>query len=391
MRPSEDDFPSMTESPELVAVIRQRIAAEGPITFRDFMALALYHPRHGYYCSTREKMGRLGDYLTSPEVHPVFGSLVAKQIAQMWQLAGEPQLFTIVELGPGSGALTRDVLAWADRRAPQFFAALEYRLIEISEALAERQRRVVLEAEPSLVKASWLPSLAALPRGGVTGCFLSNEFFDSFPVHRVLVQDGRLCEVYVEWRDDGFREIMRPPSTPEIEEYFRRLGRLPGEGCFAEVNLEAPQRMKEVGKALARGFVLTFDYGYPAEELYAPWRRDGTLLCFYRHAPSNDPYSRIGRQDMTSHVDFTSLVAAGEEEDLQTVGITSQSRFLAALGIGAGLKAGPEGGLSLEEYYARRRAVTELTDPAGLGRISVLIQAKGIERPQLQGLEENDS
>lgn len=391
MHPSEDDFPSTTESQELIAAIKQRIAAEGSITFREFMALALYHPRHGYYCSTREKMGRLGDYLTSPEVHPIFGSLVAKQIAQMWQLAGEPQSFTVVEMGPGSGALARDILAWADRRAPEFFAALEYRLVEVSDALAERQRRSVLEADPSLAKASWLPSLAALPQGGVTGCFLSNEFFDSFPVHRVLVRDGRLYELYVEWRDNGFREVVGPPSAPRIEEYFRRLGRLPGEGCFAEVNLEALERIRDVGRALARGFVLTFDYGYPAEELYAPWRRDGTLLCFYRHNPSNDPYSRVGRQDMTSHVDFTSLIAAGREEGLETVAITSQSRSLAALGIGAGLRAPSEGGPSLEEYYARRRAVTELTDPAGLGRIKVLIQAKGVERPQLWGLQGDDS
>ncbi len=386
MRHDDTEFPSVTENEELKAAIRERIAAEGLITFRQFMEMALYHPQHGYYCSSREKMGRQGDYLTSPEVHPIFAYLVAEQIWQMWQVMGEPRPFAIVEMGAGSGALARDILRWAQRQAPDFFRALEYRLVEVSEWLRENQCRTLREVDPSLDKASWLPSLEALPGEGVSGCFLSNELVDSFPVHRVTVQGSRLQEVYVGWQAGRFVESLGSPSTPRLEEYFRRLGLLPGEGCLAEVNLGALDWMKEVGRALRRGFVLTFDYGYPAEELYAPWRRDGTLLCFYRHNPSSDPYARIGRQDMTSHVDFTSLVQTGQEEGLELVGITSQSRFLAALGISAGLEPRAEGELSLEEYYARRRAVTELVDPAGLGRIKVLIQAKGVDAADLRGL-----
>jgi SAM-dependent MidA family methyltransferase len=147
--------------------------------------------------------------------------------------------------------------------------------------------------------------------------------------------------------------------------------------------------MEEVGRALACGFVLTFDYGYPAEELYAPWRRDGTLLCFYRHNPSTDPYARLGRQDMTAHVDFTTLVETGRRQGLEPLGITTQTRFLAALGIGAGLsRAAGDQPLALEEYYARRRAVLELIDTAGLGRIRVLIQEKGVGPCELWGLVE---
>jgi SAM-dependent MidA family methyltransferase len=391
LRPNEDEFPSATDNEELKAAIRECMAAEGRIPFRQFMAMALYHPQHGYYSSPRQTMGRHGDYLTSPEVHPIFGSLVAKQLWQMWQAMGEPQPFTIVEMGAGSGLLARDILGWARRRAPEFFQALEYCLIEVNEWLVENQRRLLRQVDASLAKASWLPSLEAIAAESVSGCFLSNELIDSFPVHRVVVRDGRLHELYVEWREERFVESLGPPSTPLLQDYFRRLGVLPGEGCSAEVNLQALEWIKAVGRALRRGFVLTFDYGYPAEELYTPWRKDGTLLCFYRHNPSTDPYARLGRQDMTSHVDFTSFVQAGREHGLEPLGLTSQGRFLAALGIAAGLERRAEGELSLEEYYARRRAVTELIDPAGLGRIKVLIQAKGIGRPKLWGLEGSEA
>jgi SAM-dependent MidA family methyltransferase len=383
------DFPSTTENEALKDVIRRRIAEAGAITFREFMGLALYHPRHGYYCSTREKMGREGDYLTSPDVHPMFGWLVGKQIGQMWEAIGRPQRFTIVEMGAGSGALARDILDWAQRHSPELFASLEYRLVELSDELAARQRRSVQSAfagDEGLEKTAWLHSLDAIAKGSVVGCFLSNELADAFPVHRVTVRGGDLLEVYVRWRDGRFDEELGPSSTPALSQYFRRLGMLPGEDCQAEVNLDAIDWMKAVAGALGRGFVMTFDYGYSAEQLYAPWRRQGTFLCFYRHNPSTDPYARIGRQDMTSHVDFTSLIQAGEEAGLQTLGLNSQTRFLDALGIGGALARPPQGEVTLEEYYTRRRALIELMDPAGLGRVSVLLQGKGVDNPQLLGL-----
>jgi SAM-dependent MidA family methyltransferase len=380
-------FPSTTESEALKDIIRQRITETGAIPFREFMALALYHPRHGYYCSPREKMGRQGDYLTSPEVHPTFGWLVGKQLGQMWEVIDRPHPFTIVEMGAGSGALARDILEWARRHAPEFFAALEYRLVELSDELAARQRRTVQRVDEGLEKAAWLPSLDTVGEGSVVGCFLSNELADAFPVHRVTVRGGRLQEVYVRWRDGRFGEELGPPSTPALKEYFRRLGLLPGEDCQAEVNLDALDWIKSVARALGHGFVMTFDYGYPADQLYASWRRQGTLLCFYRHNPSTDPYARVGRQDMTSHVDFTSLIQEGEEAGLETVGLTSQTQFLDALGIGGALAGAAQAELSLEEYYTRRRALTELLDPTGLGRIRVLVQGKGVNSPRLLGLE----
>jgi SAM-dependent MidA family methyltransferase len=377
-----DEF-AFGEGEPLRALLIDRAREEGGITFREFMELALYHPRYGYYCQSRPPMGRHGDYVTSPEVSPIFGALLGRQLYEMWQVMGAPCPFQVVEAGAGPGTLARDILAWARHARPDLLAAMAYCLMERSPSLREQQRRL-LEATGLLERAEWWDDL---PPDSVQGCLLCNELLDSFPVHRVFVRGGRLWEVYVVWDGEGFREELRPPSTPALEEYFRRLGLLPGEGCYAEVNLEALAWVQRAARALRRGFLLALDYGYEAPELYAPWRQQGTLLCFYQHQPCDDPYLRPGRQDMTAHVDITSIVRAGQEAGLELVGVTSQARFLQRLGIDEAL-AVP--GLSLRERLARRRAAVELTDPAGLGRLSVLVLRKGLPPCSLRGLEEGE-
>jgi SAM-dependent MidA family methyltransferase len=373
------EFEAVTENAALKEAIVARIRSQGAIPFREYMEAALYHPHHGYYRSRREKMGREGDYLTSPEVSPAFGVLVGRQLREMWEAMTTPQRFDVVEAGAGTGALCHDILRWARSHAPDFRDAVTYTIIEVSDALTRRQQEAVAEEGEDVRWCGEVPD-------GIEGSLLSNELLDSFPVHRVAVRDGELMEVFVGWDGARFVEELRPPLTSEIPAYFRRLGLLPGEGCRAEVNLAAAQWMAHAGRALRRGFVLTFDYGYEGEELYAPWRSDGTLLCFYHHNPSGDPYARLGRQDITSHVDFTTLRQAGEEGGLQTLGLIPQSEFLANLGIAEALAAPGEGDVNLEEHYARRRAVSVLIDPAALGRIRVLVQGKSVGRPRLTGL-----
>ena len=371
----EDEFESATENAALVELLQRRIDAEGVITFHDYMETVLYHPQHGYY-TTREPMGRQGDYLTSPEVDPIFGSLVAKQLQQLWELMDRPATFDVVEQGAGSGLRTGDILRRTRRRPPDFADALGDRIVDGSASLKRRQAETLAEYE-----VEWSDDLPQK----IEGCLLSNELLDSFPVHRIVHRDGQLMEIMLTHEDGQFEEVTGPP-TARIAEYFADLGFWPGDGCVAEVNLQAVEWMASAAQALERGLVLTFDYGYPAEELYAPWRRDGTLLCFYRHNPSSDPYARVGKQDMTAHVDFTTLIRTGESHGLETAGFTTQSRFLAALGIGAGVanvaKESPE---ALEEYYGRRRAVQGLSDAAGLGRVRVLAQSRGFATPSLVG------
>ena len=373
------EFEPATENAALKEAILARIRSQGTLTFRDFMEAALYHPQHGYYRSRREKMGREGDYLTSPEVSPIFGVLLGRQLREMWQAMGEPRRFDVVEAGAGTGRLCRDTIRWSRSHAPEFRAALAYTIVEVSDTLAERQRETLADEGCDVRWCAELPD-------GIEGCLLSNELLDSFPVHRMSVSEGALLEVFVGWDGVGFVEELRPPSAPELEAYFNRLGLLPGEGCAAEVNLAALEWIRQAGRALRSGFLLTLDYGYEAPDLYAPWRKDGTLLCFYRHNAASDPYARLGRQDITSHVDFTSLRRAGEESGLRTLGLVSQSEFLMNLGIAEAMAPPGEGDVDLEEYYARRRAVSELVDPAALGRIRVLVQAKDIRGALLTGL-----
>jgi len=372
------EFESETENAALKQRIIERIQREGGLSFRDFMAMALYEPGLGYYTGNRMVLGREGDYLTSPEVSPLFGAMLGRQLREIWDALGKPSPFDLVEAGAGSGALARDVLAWARRTAPDMFEAARYTIVEVSEPLVTRQESR-LEAEGLADKVRWSRDIPA----SVTGVIFSNELLDAMPVDRVAVENGELRKVYVTYSAGNFGEELRAPAQ-EIAAYFERLSLLPGEGCRAEVNLDAAAWVRSAAAALDCGFLLTIDYGYEAADLYAPWRTDGTLLCFYRHNASTNPYTRLGRQDMTSHVDFTTIRRTGEEGSLETLGLITQSEFLANLGIGEAMQPRPGG--DMEEYFARRRAVTELLDPGGLGRIRVLIQSKGVRDVRLAGL-----
>jgi len=377
--PSVTEFDTVTENTALKDAIIERIQAEHGISFRDFMAMALYHPALGYYAGRRDPIGREADYVTSPELSPLFGAMIGRQLREMWERLGSPPVFDVVEAGAGSGILARDILSWARRAAPPLFAALHYAIVEPHAAAMYRQREH-LSAEGLVPKISWA---AEIPRD-VSGCIFTNELLDAMPVQRVAVQHGKLREIYVTWDGTRFAEELRK-ADPAVAAYFKRLKLLPGEGCRAEVNVGARAWVREAAASLTRGFLMTIDYGYEAAELYASWRRDGTLLCFYRQNPSADPYARIGRQDMTAHVDFTSIRRDGESAGLATLGLVTQSRFLESLGIAEALQQPPDAA-GLEEYAARRRAVTELLDPAGLGRLSVLVQAKSVTDSSLTGL-----
>jgi SAM-dependent MidA family methyltransferase len=233
-------------------------------------------------------------------------------------------------------------------------------------------------------RADWLEDLP----DALEGVVLSNEFFDALPVHRVRVEAGELQEIYVTHDGHRFVDVPGDPSTPEIRDYFKALHLLPGEGCTAEVNLDAVRWMARAAAALRRGAVLTFDYGYDARTLYAPWRRDGTLLCFYRQSASSDPYARIGKQDITASVDFTTLAAAGEGAGLETSGLTAQGEFLMRLGISQGLTTVTQAaGAQMEEYFARRNVIMDLIDPGRLGRVKVLLQTRGLAGMPFTGFE----
>jgi SAM-dependent MidA family methyltransferase len=284
-----------------------------------------------------------------------------------------------VEMGAGDGRLLRDVLGWAARARPEFAAALRLLLIEPDLALRDAQQRTLahLDASPR-----WVERLDDLEMESITGCFISNELIDSFPVRLFVVEQGLLAEVGVALRQGSLVEIEGVGPTVTSPGHLRSLIELMPDGARIELNEGAAQWMAEVAKRLRRGFVLTFDYGYPAAQMYVPWRTQGTLMAFYRHSVSQNLLAHPGEQDLTAHVDFTALATAGIAHGLDPIGFTSQREFLTTLGIHEAVSAP---GLPLEETLARRRAVLTLTDSAGLGRVRVLAQAKGMEASGLSG------
>jgi SAM-dependent MidA family methyltransferase len=374
-----------TGHPQLLTEIRAEIAATGPIPFARFMELALYHPQFGYYVRpvddpTRERIGWSGDFYTSSDVHPILGEALAKQAQQLDACLGHPDPFTVVEMGPGKGLLARDFLA-ACRDAPQNLAErLRYILIERSASMRAMQHDSLAPWIRTTGRVTWLDRLEDLTPDSVTGLFFSNELVDAFPVHRIAVVDGRPQEIYVDYREDRFSETYRPLSS-EVATYLQEGAiRLP-DGYRAEINLEAVRWMKQVAQVMARGAVLTIDYGHTAEDLYGPDRKNGTFLCYYHQTTSEDAYDRVGEQDMTAHVDFTALAQAGQQAGLDVTGFTNQMSFLIGLGAEQFLE-------SLQPESAEFYAAIHLLRPDGMGRtFKVLVQHKRMAKPELDGLK----
>lgn len=373
---------------ELRSILLGRIEAEGRITFAEYMRACLYEPGLGYYTSPGRKVGGEGDFYTSINVHRVFGRLIAREIIRMWENMDSPPRFDIVEAGGGNGRLALDILETIAELEPPLYDMLFYRLIE-----AEPSLRDALEAMLAGHSGKWtLHSPGDLTAGSlsVSGCLLSNELIDSFPVHLVEMTAGGLREVYVGAQGDEFVEMTDLPSTHELEEHLAGLEIALRPGQRAEINLEAVRWLTGVSGALERGFVMTIDYGYPASELYAPFRKNGTLLCYFRHRVEENPYVRVGKQDITSHVDFTTLMDRGEESGLAKAWFGEQYRFLMGAGLMEEMAALEAGASSEEERRNIRLVLKKLILPdGGMGdTFKVLIQSKGVSNPRLLCMEE---
>lgn len=371
--------------------ILSQIEKRGSIPFSQFMEWCLYHPDYGYYRSERMNIGRDGDFYTSPCVHPLFGGLIAKQLSQMSEQWGGP-FFDVVEQGGGRGFLCEDVLQWAKKNSSVFYQHLRYHLIETSPFLLKEQRERLVEHEKE-GKVFWMdPEAFEEGRALVEGCFLSNELVDAFPVHQVIFDRGNLKEIYVTQDHGQLKEQWGKLSDPRIVSYFQSMGITLQEGQRAEVNLKALDWMEKVARCLKKGFVLTIDYGYLAKELYGSHRREGTLLCYTQHQTSENPYERLGEQDITSHVNFTGLIQKGEEVGLRFTGLVPQYQFLIALGL---LQEMESLGREMPEMDALqlRLSLKHLIEPEmGMGEVfKVLIQHKGMDQPQLDGLRDLNS
>lgn len=349
----------VTGSTPLGEVLAARIRARGPISYAEWMGVALYEPGLGYYRRGRPTVGPEGDFLTSPEVHPIFGAALARVAVGVGAALGEPEPLRIVEVGPGSGCLAEALL----EALP---TAVELTLVEPDATAAAQQRERLARFAGRVV---WQEEINAVSSGA--HLVLANELLDAQPVHRLCFAGGEWRELLVDWSaETGFCDRAAPLSNASLANPFEDLEAV--EGQLAEVSPARAEITAALGRLIGEGAMLLFDYGYTRHELYDQRRREGTLMTFRRHAPGEDPYAYPGEQDITCHIDIDQAMAAMAAAGLRAWPPRSQSEWLGEIGEWL-LPPRREAAAHL----AARRALEMLTDDGGLGRITLLAAARG--------------
>ena len=372
-RPEELPSPSRNESRHsqlLVALIRDEIeTAGGSIDFSRFMELALYAPGLGYYSAGQQKFGEAGDFITAPELTPIFGRCLARQCRQVLAALNGAD---ILEFGAGSGTLAAELLSELARgdSLPK-----RYYILELSADLRQRQAATLKEQAPAYYdRVHWLE---ALPEAGFRGVMLGNEVLDAMPVERFSIADRLPRVLRVAWRNETFA-WHHAPADDELRDFLQPL-ELP-EGYTSEINFQAKAWTRSMAERLAAGVVLLIDYGFPRTEFYHPQRVGGSLMCHYRHRAHSDPLILVGLQDVTAHVDFTAIAEAAVEGGLSVYGYTSQALFL----IGCGLEEVIHHATTedIHKQISLVQNVNKLTSPAEMGELyKVIALGRGMETP----------
>jgi SAM-dependent MidA family methyltransferase len=365
---------ALIHSEKLVAHIRQEIEnSGGQINFARFMELALYAPGLGYYSAGTHKLGRQGDFVTAPEISPLFAKCLAKQFQQIFRTLDKKD---ILEFGAGSGVFAKELLLELKKMGnlPD-----HYYILEISAELRDRQlQRFKIECPEFLSQITWLDSL---PKN-FNGIIFANEVLDAMPVHRFEWNQGELQEYCVAFENNQF-VWKNHVASAELKERFKAIK----EECHlpdfyrSEINFIQSAWIQSIAEILQNGVILLVDYGYGRREYYHPERQNGTLTCFYQHRHHDDPFILVGLQDITAHVDFTAIAESADRAGLQVAGFTSQAAFLLACGLLD---------LSEENNYMNNQAIKTLTLPSQMGEIiKVMALTKNVEIP-LIGFELQD-
>ncbi|WP_303908538.1 class I SAM-dependent methyltransferase [Thiohalomonas denitrificans] len=314
-------------SDRLCAAIREEIrrAKNARVSFARFMELALYAPGMGYYSAGSRKFGEAGDFVTAPELTPLFSRCIAHQSAEILGRTGGD----VLEFGAGSGVMAADILAELERIGSLPTA---YLILEVSADLRQRQQETLGLRVPHLLeRVRWLEDWPDTFEGVV----LANEVLDAMPVHRFRVAADGVEEQFVGLDGERFSEIWDRPDDARVERSIESLVSECSltEGYLSELNLAARDWTGQLASVLKRGAALVIDYGFPRREFYHPERSDGTLMCHYRHRSHQDPYRYVGLQDITTHVDFTAIAEAAADAGLRVAGFTNQTNFLLANGL----------------------------------------------------------
>lgn len=356
--------------------IEQEIRERGPMPFSRYMEMCLYDPELGYYSRHAEQFGKAGDFYTSSDVHAVFGRLLARQFDEMWRELGSPQRIELLEVGPGRGLFAQDVLDWSEKKFPEFFQTLHYRLAESSPALRER-----LRATLSKSFAAGKASIAEPISCSGPGIIFANEFFDALPVE-ILSPKGALRIVV---RGGRFEESWASASAEELE-FLDRHSVHPEDRERVEVSLVAQKHISQLAANLQRGFLIVIDYGYTRQEQLAG-RHRGTVMAYRQHSASPNPYEAPGEQDITAHVNFTALAAAAQASGMQVQSLLTQSQFLMGIGEENQFADAFEDCRMPQERAKVALQLKHLVTPAGMGEsFHVLVASKGVDAAKTAAL-----
>lgn len=365
----EPDADARAVSAHLQQIICDEISARGsPIPFRRFMEMALYTPMFGYYTGSLRKFGPQGDFVTAPEISPLFARCIARQCAQVLRDCANAR---VLEFGAGSGALAAELLLELERLG---ILPEQYQILEISADLRVRQLATLQQHVPHLMsRVMWLDTLPAAPFEGV---ILANEVLDAMPVHILRAAASGAVEKYVDWENDHFVWRDGPLSDSAL---VSRAAPLPAD-YETEFNLAAEGWVHTLAPLLRHGLVLLIDYGFSAQEFFHPQRSTGTLACHYRHRVHHDPLILVGLQDITAHVDFTAIAQAGFDSGLHVAGYAPQALFLLSCGLDR-LLADMESATDTDRWRVAQQ-VQQLTSPAEMGELfKVLALTRGMEQP----------
>ncbi len=322
----EPDEKARAHSMALIRLLVDEIdAAGGQISFARYMALALFAPGLGYYSAGSQKFGSSGDFVTAPEISPLFSRCLARQTAEVLENLGGGD---VLEVGGGSGIMAADLLA---ELAVLGTLPEQYFLLELSADLRQRQRETLAQKVPHLLaRVQWLDSL---PGDGFRGVVLANELLDALPVHLFRAGADGFTERCVAWQDGRFQWRNAGIGDAALAQRLTMLGEGLPEGYESELNLAADGWIGSIASLLQAGVAFLIDYGFSRHEYYHPQRDRGTLMCHYRHRAHDDPFVYPGLQDITAHVDFTAIAECAVDRGLNVLGYNTQGLFLLANGI----------------------------------------------------------
>lgn len=314
---------SDTNAP-LLDKIKRAIQASGAISFRDYMAMALYDPDYGYYTARSERVGKQGDFITSVSVGRCFGLILARRLTDYWEECGKPSDFHIIEPGAHTGALCEDILKEIQSSSEEFFNSIHYHLIETTPALMEAQG----ERLDSAFRGKYTIHQTLSDLNPCHGALLSNELIDAFPVDLIRFDGHQWSPLNVTETEDGLSFVNASWDHPELEAFCNSLGNTYPKGYTTEYNSGITRFVSQASAALTSGLFITIDYGHLAEDYYHPDRSSGTLQTYHHHQKSDDPLCHPGEIDITSHVDFSRLILAAESAGFHSPELVTQASYL---------------------------------------------------------------